>query len=464
MPPRKRMEHVIVLLPGITGSVLRRKGKDVWAPSGGALFSALRTLGGSIQSLKLAEDPVDKPTLPDGVTAPRIMPDIHLIPELWKIDGYSKISNWILQTFDAERGKNFFEFPYDWRRDNRVAARKLAADSEKWLHAWRNGAGPDDAKLILIGHSMGGLVARYYLECLDGWRNTKTLITLGTPFRGSLNALGFIANGFTKSVGPFNINLSDLLRSFTSVYQLLPIYPCYDDGTKPLKRAYEVAIPNLDQARAKAARAFHDEISNAVAAHQDDDEYLRDQYETWTVIGTFQPTWLSAKKRAGGVELRRTYPGRDPDGDGTVPRVSASPPEYRRERNAMRAAEQHASLQNDDPVLVQIAGAMTMEDLSQFRVPKGVALGLEIDDLFSTEEAISVRVRPEERVRDQLLALVEDAKTGKEVARTPLRAHSNGDHKVKLAPLKQGAYRLTVIGGGIVEPVTDVFVVARETR
>jgi pimeloyl-ACP methyl ester carboxylesterase len=403
---------------------------------------------------------VDKPVLDDGVTAPRIMPDIHLIPELWKIDGYSKISSYLRQTFELETGKNFFEFPYDWRRDNRVAARKLAADAENWLHAWRNGDGPDDAQLILIGHSMGGLVARYYLECLEGWRDTKTLITLGTPFRGSLNALGFVANGFTKGIGPFDVDLSELLRSFTSVYQLLPIYPCYDEGQSELKRAYEVAIPNVEQDRAKAARAFHDEISKAVQDHEDDDEYRRNAYETRTVIGTFQPTWLSAKKRPGGVELLRTYPGSEPDGDGTVPRVSASPPEYERERNAMRAAEQHASLQNDQPVLVDVAGAMTTEDLGRFRVPPGISLGLDVDDLFSTEEEIPVRVHPEKKVRDQLQAVVEDAGTGAEVASSPLRPEPDGDHTVKLAALPEGAYRLR-ISGGTVEPVTDVFVVVQ---
>jgi hypothetical protein len=308
---------------------------------------------------------------------------------------------------------------------------------------------------------MGGLVARYYLECLDGWRDTKTLITLGTPFRGSLNALGFIANGFSKGIGPFDVDLSELLRSFTSVYQLLPIYPCYDDGQGgELKRAYEVAIPNLDQERAKAARAFHDEISDAVEKHKTDDEYQRSPYETKTVIGTFQPTWLSAKKRTGGVELLRTHPDSEPDGDGTVPRVSASPPEYDEEQNATRAAEQHASLQNDQPVLVEIAGTMTTEDLSRFRKPPGISLGVDVEDLFSTEEKIPVRVEPAKKVRDQLQALVADAGTGAEVASSPLRAQPDGSHTVEFAKLPEGAYRLT-ISGGTVESVTDVFVVAK---
>ena len=38
------MRDVIVLLPGIMGSVLQKDGKDAWALSGGALIAALRSL------------------------------------------------------------------------------------------------------------------------------------------------------------------------------------------------------------------------------------------------------------------------------------------------------------------------------------------------------------------------------------------------------------------------------------
>ena len=88
---------------------------------------------------------------------------------------------------------------------------------------------------------MGGLVARYFLECMDWWKYTRALITFGTPYRGSLNTiLDFLANGFVKKVGPFKmLDLSELLRSLTSVYQLLPIYPCVYSGTGTLTRVAE---------------------------------------------------------------------------------------------------------------------------------------------------------------------------------------------------------------------------------
>ena len=118
------MRDVVVLLPGITGSVLRKDGRDVWAVSMPAALGALASLGRNLQALAV---PADAPLDDDGgVTASRLMPDVHIVPGLWRIDGYTRIAEAIRRTFDVRLGENFFEFPYDWRRDNRVAARRLA--------------------------------------------------------------------------------------------------------------------------------------------------------------------------------------------------------------------------------------------------------------------------------------------------------------------------------------------------
>lgn len=43
-------------------------------------------------------------------------------------------------------------------------------------------------RLILVGHSMGGLDARYYAQALDHEARVAAVITLGTPHRGSVLA------------------------------------------------------------------------------------------------------------------------------------------------------------------------------------------------------------------------------------------------------------------------------------
>lgn len=83
-----------------------------------------------------------------------------------------------LKTNGFESEKNLFIFPYDWHRSNENTAKDLKEKVDKII---------DDTKVSkvdLVAHSMGGLVAREYLEFLD---NTKVdqLITLGTPHHGA---------------------------------------------------------------------------------------------------------------------------------------------------------------------------------------------------------------------------------------------------------------------------------------
>jgi pimeloyl-ACP methyl ester carboxylesterase len=462
---KKAMRDVVVVLPGITGSVLQKDGKDVWNVTGGSVLRALLSLGQNVKDLALTEDPPDVDDLGDGVTASKVMRDIHLIPGLWKIDGYSKTLKYVTDTFDVVPGENFFEFPYDWRRDNRVAARKLAKDAQGWLTAWREKSGAADAKLILVGHSMGGIVSRYYLECLDGWRDTRVLVTFGTPYSGSLNSVGTLVNGLKKKIGPVGIDLSGLVRSLTAVYQLLPTYACYDGGDGKLVGVSEATIPHVDQQKAKAAAEFHDEIRNAVKAHEQEDEYRENRYDIRPVVGILQPTFQSARAAGDGVQLIRTYNGEDQGGDGTVPRISATPVELEREANAMFASERHASLQNEDGVLVQLRGVMSGLDIDfpGFRDAfPTIGLGLELDDAYQTDEPVPVRVHPEEEPAESLLVQVRDAETNEEVARETLTPADDGWHEAELRPLQEGAYRLTAFGSGRVEPVTDLFVVLGE--
>jgi pimeloyl-ACP methyl ester carboxylesterase len=448
---------VIVLIPGITGSVLAKDGKDVWALSAGALGSGLRTIGRSIKDLKLHGDDPAADDLGDGVTAPRVMPDTHLIPGLWKIDGYGKIATTVLAEFEVERGVNFFEFPYDWRRDNRVAARLLARRSHEWLASWRDRSGNPDAKLILIGHSMGGLVARHFLELLDGRRDTRMLITFGTPYRGSLNALDFIANGMRKKLGPVTLlNLSDLVRSFTSVYQMLPVYPCVQRADGTLGRVAEVGgIPHLDAGRATEARAFHEAIREAVAGHDGPEAY-----GIKPIAGIFQPTSQSARPAGDGLEMLRTYEGKDQGGDGTVPSVSATPLELSNMDTEVYVRERHAALQNAAFSLDQLTGLIRRQRIDQSRMfAPGTGISLDIDDAYLADEPVAVRGLPENQFAT-LTAEVREIATGRLVAATALKEGPDGWHQAELPALPAGAYRVRVSAGQDgVQPVTDVFVV-----
>ena len=46
---RLEVRDLVVVLPGILGSTLARDGQQVWAPSSGAVWQAIRSFGASIQ-------------------------------------------------------------------------------------------------------------------------------------------------------------------------------------------------------------------------------------------------------------------------------------------------------------------------------------------------------------------------------------------------------------------------------
>jgi pimeloyl-ACP methyl ester carboxylesterase len=465
--PREKMRDVIVLLPGLTGTVLQKDGKDVWNASISAILGSLVSGGGHFRELILRDDSPDREDLGDGVVAARVMPDVHFIPGLWKIDGYSKIGSTIKDRFEVTDGQNFFEFPYDWRRDNRASAKRLARQSHDWLKRWRDSSGNADAKLILVGHSMGGIVSRCFLELLDGWRDTRALLTFGTPYRGAPGALDSLANGVRK--GPFGmLELTELTRSCTSVYQLLPMYPSYDGGDGRLVRLGETTgVPNVDAARAAAALAMHKDIQKAVETHLATDAYRRDQYRIFPLVGIAQATAQSARRKGNGVEILEAYDGQDLSGDGTVPRVSATPLELSDQGREMYSGTKHGSLQNADACLTHLVGALTSLALktTTFRGELGavpVRLGLKVEDLYFRDEPITVTVRPEEDV--PLEARVTDTTTGREAARGTLAAgDDDGPRTTEFAPLPPGAYRIRVTGPAGVEPVEDVFAVLDKT-
>ena len=448
---------VVVLLPGVSGSALSKDGKEIWGLSTGALWGAASSIGKSIGQLKLGDDDPSVDDLGDGITATRVIPDLHIIPGLWKIDGYTATSA-SLQQRGLKANRNYFEFPYDWRRDNRVSARRLAEKAQRWLQAWRTSSGNGEAKLILIGHSMGGIVARYFLEVLGGWRDTRSLITFGTPYRGSLNAVGYLANGYAKGIGPLKVDLSETVRSFTSIYQLLPTFECIDSGSGQLVRVGETSgLPNIDAARAAKALAFHHEIRDAQKRNAADEAYRRDGYKIFPIVGLEQPTFVSAVLRNGKLELSQSLKGKVMGGDSVVPRVSATPLELSDQRREVYAAEAHASLQNFSPVLTQVGGVLTSSefDPSAFEAAVQVTLGLDLQDVYGAGP-VEIAAKPSRPV--PLEVQVFDAPTNKLVARERLAASEDGYARahVNLSP---GAYRVTVGGDQRVSPVTDACLV-----
>jgi len=477
--------QLIILLPGIMGSALQQNGRDLWAISRQGVAEGLLSLGSSLNQLALHDDDISHDDIGDGITAHRLLPDIWNIPSVSKGSGYETIIRRLESELRMSRGdiaspqphQNFFPFPYDWRRDIRVTADQLRRFVEFQLPRWRDHCGKKDAKVILIAHSMGGLVARAYVELLGGWKVTEALFTLGTPHRGSPNALETISNGLSFRKGPIGLRLRDLttvLRTFTSIYQLLPIYPLIIGDDQPLRIVDAADIPNLDSTRAQQARTVLLDIDNAAQRNRNNPQYAT---QTVPIVGVWQDTYQSASRRSdGGIALHYEPPmGLPTDfagGDGTVPQLSAIPIAIQEQgvNTPIFVIQHHGWLPNGTnvltPLIEQIKYLVSRHSLpTRGTLARGQqAINARVADLYASDEPVVVTAQvlntPEEF--QPLVARIRSLADGR-TRREPF-IQTNEAWVLTVEGLTPGLYEIEIrpanpAGTGL-EPMTSAFDVA----
>ncbi|MCX4527625.1 MULTISPECIES: triacylglycerol lipase [unclassified Streptomyces] len=89
-------------------------------------------------------------------------------------------------------------------RDLRVTARHLARRVEELCER----TGQD--RVDLVGHSLGGLVGRYYVQRLGGDTRVRTLVTLGTPHSGTRVAPFMDAHPLVRQMRPDSAVMAEL--------------------------------------------------------------------------------------------------------------------------------------------------------------------------------------------------------------------------------------------------------------
>ncbi len=158
-----------------------------------------------------------------------------------------------------------FQFAYDWRRDLVESAKRLDQFIKEKKHyvqeqiAIRFGLKDHDIKFDIVAHSMGGLVARYYLRygaqdlpsdgslpepTWAGARNIDNLIMVGTPNAGSIQSLQVLVEGF-KPAMLLPRYPAAVLGTMPAVYTLLPRsrhHPLLDADNQPVEDIYDPAL------------------------------------------------------------------------------------------------------------------------------------------------------------------------------------------------------------------------------
>ncbi|MFJ3574856.1 esterase/lipase family protein [Streptomyces rubiginosohelvolus] len=128
----------------------------------------------------------DPPTTATAVTAalpatPAATPPVVLLHGF--IDNRSAFV--VLRRALTRHGRHLASLNYSpLTRDVRTAAELLGRHVEEIC------ARTGHDRVDIVGHSLGGLIARYYVQRLGGDRRVRTLVTLGTPHGGTAVAPG----------------------------------------------------------------------------------------------------------------------------------------------------------------------------------------------------------------------------------------------------------------------------------
>ena len=208
-------EAAVVVIPGYYGSRLveQTTGRLVWLSVQEALFGT-RSLAVLLPNLGI---PNSVQVRSDG-----ILEDIPIIPFVYSVNGYGTL----LKTLNTLGSRvRIVPLAYDWRMDLLQTVQHL----DNTIHLlWAQGI----HRIGIVAHSMGGLVAAYYLrygtqqpdQAVDTWRGAsqvKVVVLAGVPYRGSMRTFRNMQYG--RSVG-LNTKLltAEAVSSFPASYYLLP--------------------------------------------------------------------------------------------------------------------------------------------------------------------------------------------------------------------------------------------------
>lgn len=380
--------QLIVVLPGIGGSVLARPG-----PRDDVVWDASKSsIGGVVvrpSRLSVDEAPVLEPV---GLTESTRLLGLVLVPGyellLKQLDAFGVVD----RRGDPRHpvpGADVVAVPYDFRRSIVEAAERL----DDVVNAHLDGVGEGDraGRVTVVAHSMGGLVARVWMALMKRWPWCRALITLGTPHRGAPKALDWLVNG-AAGLGVARATM----RTWPGVYELIPRYRAVQDSatgaavyphelpigwlTGPAREAYDLHV-QLEQACGDLPVRGPETVPCIGWAHRTPDAMFWSEGKLR--VTKQHPDWLGL----GGWE--------QDFGDGTVPSYSALPPEMDNHvHGAVRVMERHVPLSHT----ALVTDLLTKQQTRVAPTPvhggepdRSPALGLDLDDVNPEGEPIPVR-------------------------------------------------------------------------
>ncbi len=298
----------------------------------------------------------------------------------------------------ADRPTPVFAFPFDWRMDVAATAEKLGDFIDEVIartKLMRHYADARNLQVDLIGHSMGGLVICEYLSQFGRRSNVGKVVTIGTPFLGSVEAIVKIATGMSLLTGPEPKERErEAARVTPALYQLFPSYAgatidpagsdvdvfnynniqsSVVDSLTEFVRLYSVSTRSDDR-QVRAKEILEDMLERA-KRHRRNVESLKlsntgiKQADWLAIVGVGEKTRLQLtvqRSRRGPWfviaedqfvnELGSGNPRSHRTGDGTVPLAGALPPFLSGNRLVCVTEEDLGRLELRDKLMVELGG------------------------------------------------------------------------------------------------------------
>lgn len=215
MPNLVDARPAIIFIHGFYGSALRRKnlGKRLFLTGSELLLGK--------EALSLHQSKLGTPAGPE-LEVEGLLATVPVIPGLYEKEVYSPF---IRQLREANPKSQILPLVYDWREDLMQPVQKL----DELVKLLQERGVP---QISIVAHSMGGMVAVYYLGYgsqplesaklnWEGAKKVQKAVFFGTPFAGSMIAFRSFekGSGIIRSEKMLN---ADTMSSFPSLYQLLP--------------------------------------------------------------------------------------------------------------------------------------------------------------------------------------------------------------------------------------------------
>jgi len=126
-------------------------------------------------------------------------------PGGWRMTPGARVYDNLLKAFEGN--PDFHVFYYDWRKPVLDNAQKLNTFIKNTVNPWNN-------KVDLIGHSLGGLVARTCVQKTTNNCYANKLITIASPHSGAVDAYPALEGGEIWRTGPIKLGYELLVHYF----------------------------------------------------------------------------------------------------------------------------------------------------------------------------------------------------------------------------------------------------------